>query len=56
MHPNKLLQNTPLIYNLLDFFILRLSNSSYSFFAKNEKFKAILKAYYMLNDIIVKIL
>jgi hypothetical protein len=51
-----LLKATPSvpIYNSFDF-LLSLTDLSYSFFIKNEKFKIILKIYYMLNDIILKI-
>jgi hypothetical protein len=35
--------------------MLSLIDSYYSFFEKTKKFKVILKAYYMLNDITVKI-
>jgi hypothetical protein len=45
-----------LIYNSFDFFVASLIDSSYSkFLRKNEKFEAILKIYYMINDITVKI-
>jgi uncharacterized membrane protein len=52
------INNTPsvLIYNSFNFFMVSLIDSSYSkFLRKNEKFEAILKIYYMLNDITVKI-
>jgi hypothetical protein len=52
------INNTPsiLIYNSFDFFLVSLIDSSYSkFLRKNEKFEAILKIYYMINDITVKI-
>ena len=40
----------------LDFFVASLIDSSYSkFLRKNGKFEAILKVYYMINDITVKI-
>jgi hypothetical protein len=56
----KVSNNTPfvLIYNCLSF-LPNLARSSYPFifFAKKiDKFKAILKVYYILNDIAIKII
>jgi hypothetical protein len=43
-------------YNSFDFFVPSLNGSSYSnFLRKNEKSKGILKVYYSLNNITVKI-
>lgn len=50
--------NTPfvLFYNCLSF-LPNLAGSSYPFFLqKIDKFKAILKVYYILNDIAIKII
>jgi hypothetical protein len=44
------------IYNSFEIFVTSLTGSSYSFiFAKNEKFKAVSKVYYVVNDITVKV-
>jgi hypothetical protein len=52
------INNTPsiLIYNLFDFFVVSLIDSSYSkFLQKNKNFETILRVYYILNNITVKI-
>lgn len=44
-----------IIYNLFDFFIKFDRFVLFEYFAKNNKFEAIVKVYYILNDIIVNI-